>query len=1121
MLLLENADGLATVRRILLIMRKLALCLLLANAASGAEVTLHRWSGALNVPDPVACTVDEKGRVYVAATTRRKAGDLDIREHPMWIPDDVGLSSVEEKREFLKRELAPGKLRLPRGGLKDHNKDGSIDWKDLTVHSEKIFQLRDTDGDGTADKMTTFAEGFNTEVTGIAAGILYHDGWVYCTIAPDLWRLKDTDDDGVADVREVVAHGFGMHIAYAGHDMHGPRLGLDGRIYWSIGDKGVNVMSKEGKQWLYPHEGAVMRVEPDGSGFEVFAHGLRNVQEVAFDDFGNMFGVDNDADMPGEKERFVYITELSDSGWRCSHQYMKAESRWMREAIWQTPGTGAVTPGALPVSYPLFVTPPLANYSNGPAGFVYEPGTALGPRLRGHFILDQFPSGKMEAFKITPKGSAFEMSRARLINSGIMGIGLSFGPDGGLYMADWVGGYPLDEKGAVWRVDEDAKAAADPARQETQKILSAGFKKLEPADLQIMLGNLDQRVRLGAQLELAARKEWKVLAEVLEDGKAPLLARLHAIWGIGIGMRHGDTGDAALLPHLTSAEPEVQTQILKVLGDAPAKASEESRQAVTKLIASSNIRVRFYAAINAGKLQLGTAEEALWTMAAKEAGDAWMRHAVVTGLAGAAKAEGLVKRINNASLNVRIAAVLALSRQHSQLITPALHDADSAIVDEAARAIHDDTGIPEALPQLAALLDSAEAHTDVTTRRAINANLRLGQIENAQRLLKFALAKNQTPAFAAEAFAALLVFTEPPVLDRVDGHNRRYATRDAAAIAAVVQPRVSDLLSLTDADLKAAGIELMVKLALKVDAPALRSIIADAKAKASQRVGALRLMAAQHSGDAAFAETLTLAAAKTSPVELRMESLAQTFGRQKDRAVAEASRVLEQGSTTEKQAALKLLSQETSESAVTLMDTWLQRLAAGKVEPSLKLDVIEASQAFPKLTERLASYQQSRTTAPRDDLTDGGNVANGREIVTNHLGANCLACHTVEAKEGSQVGPVLKTIGGQRTPVELLESLVNPVAKIVPGYGLVSITLKDGSNIAGALAKEDKTTVTIRLADGTEKKVQRAQVTMQTPPVSMMPPMLGILTPREIRDVVAYLGSLKPSKSKKKEKDEH
>ena len=93
-------------------MRALVFLLLVSNTIAAAEVTLHRWSGALNVPDPVACTVDEKGRVYVSATTRRKVADLDIREHPMWIASDVGLTSVEEKSQFLKRELAPGKLAV-------------------------------------------------------------------------------------------------------------------------------------------------------------------------------------------------------------------------------------------------------------------------------------------------------------------------------------------------------------------------------------------------------------------------------------------------------------------------------------------------------------------------------------------------------------------------------------------------------------------------------------------------------------------------------------------------------------------------------------------------------------------------------------------------------------------------------------------------------------------------------------------------------------------------------------------------------------------------------------------------------------------------------------------------
>lgn len=1085
------------------LMRYLLLFTAFTLTASAAEVSLHRWSGDLNVPDPVACSVDEQGRVYVTSTTRRKVGDLDIREHTQWIPDDLSFTSVEDKIAFYHRELAPGKMRLPRGSLKDHNKDGSIDWKDLTYHTERIYQLRDTDGDGTADKITVFAEGFNTEVTGIAAGILYHDGWVYATIAPDLWRLKDTDDDGVADVREVVAHGFGMHIAYAGHDMHGPRLGPDGRIYWSIGDKGVNVTDKAGKNWYYPHEGCVMRVEPDGTGFEVFAHGLRNVQEVAFDDYGNIFGVDNDADMPGEHERFVYITERSDSGWRCNHQYMKIQSRWMRENIWKA--------GA---EQPLFITPPLANFSNGPAGFLHEPGTALGERLRGHFIVNQFPTGKMEAFTVKPNGAAFEMSQARLINSGIMGIGMSWAPDGTFYMADWVGGYPLDEKGAVWSVDEE-KAKVSPDRKETKEILTAGFGKRNLNDLQVLLGHADQRVRVGAELELAKREEWKTLMKVAGDTKAPLFARIHGLWGYGIGFRKGMVDDTHLKALLvTETNTEMQTQMAKVLSER--KVSQPVEEALIGLLESPSPRVRFHVAIALGKLEVAAAGDALRRMAEKDAADAWLRHAVVTGLTGCVKSEVLAAQTASESKNLRLAAALALGRQNSPLVAKYLSDADVAIVAEAAHAIHDDVGIPEAIPELAALLDATHPLTEPTLRRVINANMRLGKPENVARLAKYALADRP---LSLEAFQALLDFTEPPLVDRVDGVYRIYAKRDVESVADVIQTKIQALLTLTNPELKALGIELMIKLSLDVAAPALQQIIADSSASPDLRVGALNLMASQHSADPTFAETLKQAAEKSAPVELRMASLAQTFEYQKDRAIAEASRVLEKGSLEEKQAALKLLAGTKTKAATDVLDAWMQRLATGKVEAGLKLDVLEAAQANEALADRVATYQQARTSAPRDDLAEGGDAKNGKDIVTNHLGANCLACHTVEEKEGSQVGPLLKMIGAQRSKAELLESVVNPVAKIAPGYGLVSVTMKDGANLAGALAKEDKTSVTIRQADGAEKKLDRNLIAMQTPPISMMPPMLGILTPREVRDVVAYLSSLKKKSSSKK--DEH
>ena len=122
--------------------------LLAALALEGAELKPFLWSGQLNVPDPTACTVDEAGDVYVSSTTRRKAADLDIREHMLWVTDDVALTSPAEKLAFYQRELAPGKMKGPRGGLKDHNKDDSVDWQDLTHFKERIYKLSDTDRDG-------------------------------------------------------------------------------------------------------------------------------------------------------------------------------------------------------------------------------------------------------------------------------------------------------------------------------------------------------------------------------------------------------------------------------------------------------------------------------------------------------------------------------------------------------------------------------------------------------------------------------------------------------------------------------------------------------------------------------------------------------------------------------------------------------------------------------------------------------------------------------------------------------------------------------------------------------------------------------------------------------------
>lgn len=1065
-------------------------------APEARGIVLHKWSGDLNVPDPVACAVDPQGRVYVAATTRRKVGDLDIREHTQWIPDDVAIDSVEAKRAFYHDTLAPGKTRLPRGGLADHNQDGSIDWHDLTVHTERIYQMRDTDGDGTADKMTVFAEGFNTEVTGIAAGVLWHDGWLYATIAPDLWRLKDTDDDGVADIREKVISGFGFHIAYAGHDMHGLMVGPDGRIYWSIGDKGVNAVSREGRRFYHPNEGAVMRIEPDGSGFEVYAHGLRNPQEPAFDDFGDLFAVDNDADMKGERERFVYIAEHSDSGWRNNFQYMAEASPWMRERIWTPhfPGQAA------------YHLPPIENYSDGPAGFKHDPGTALDDAHRGLFLLNEFPSGKMRAFRVERDGASFKMIDAQILHQGIMGIGMAWHPDGSLFMVDWIGGYPLDGLGAIWRVDAPM-GAANPARQKTHRLLRTGFDKSSEAELVGWLNEPDQRVRQEAQFELVKRGRAGELLGIATNASAGVLPRIHAIWGAGQLLRRGNLDTARVLPLLVDPDAEIRTQTVKILGDAAVMKSEARK--LIPLLDDSSARVRLQAAIALGKLKEPAATEALFAMAEKEAADPLMRHAVVTGLTGCASPAQLAARASAPSVSVRLASVVALRRLRSPLVQGFLQDSEVAVVEEAARAIHDDQSIPAAMPALAALLKQKSLSVP-TSRRVINANLRVGTPDAAKRLLDFALDETADREMRSEALITLRTWPQPPPLDRVDGYARTIKTKP---VVDVIQPELPELLALKDAGLKTLAIEIMLAHSVPAEAGQIAAIVADAQAPGELRAQALLLMGEQPRTSSSFQQALDAALEAAAPPALHKAGLEQLLPHQVERLVAEALITLESRSISEQQHAVALLAKASHPAADNVLSARADALLGGASDPALTLDIVEALRARraanPELAARLARYEATPAAAAHQELLAGGDVLAGRDLVLNHLNANCIACHSVESASGSQVGPLLKTIGSRYDAAYLLESLIDPSAKIAPGYGIVNVTLKDGSSISGTLSEDTPEAVTVRQFDGSSQMIPRAKITSATPPMSVMPSMNGILQPRELRDVVAYLTTLK------------
>ena len=350
--------------------------------------------------NPVAFCFDEKGRVYIAETFRQKKGVEDNRSHMDWLLDDLAAESVADRVAYFKKHLGEK--------VADYAKE-----------HDRIRVLEDVDGDGKMDRTTVFADGFNAIEDGTGAGVLAIDGDLYYTCIPKLYRLSDTNDDGAADVREALHDGFGVRVAFRGHDMHGLTLGPDGRVYFSIGDRGYNVITQEGIRLKRPDTGAVFRCELDGSNLEEFAYGLRNPQELAFDNFGNLFTGDNNSDS-GDKARWVYVVQGGDSGWRMYYQYLSDRGPWNRERMWYPYRDSEETKAIQPA----YIIPPIANLGDGPSGLTFYPGVGLSKQYDDHFFMADFrgasPNSGIRSFANKAKGATFELvdsKRVPLVDS--------------------------------------------------------------------------------------------------------------------------------------------------------------------------------------------------------------------------------------------------------------------------------------------------------------------------------------------------------------------------------------------------------------------------------------------------------------------------------------------------------------------------------------------------------------------------------------------------------------------------------------------------------------------------------------------------------------------------------
>jgi quinoprotein glucose dehydrogenase len=1077
-----------------------------------SNLTLKLWGIDSLVISPIAIDIDDNGNLYYTTTDRQKNSEFDIRGHQDWEIASISLQSIEDKRAFLRKTLSP-ENSSKNTWLADLNGDSSHDWRDMTVEKDKVYRVTDTDGDGVADQSQLMVHDFNDEVTDVAGGVLKTGDDLFVAIGPDLWRMKDKNGDGIADEKTSISHGYGVHIGFGGHGMSGVEMGPDGRIYWQIGDIGFNGTDQTGKKWENPNSGIIARSNPDGSDFEIFAHGLRNTHEFAFDQYGNLVSEDNDGDHAGEKERLVYVVNGSDAGWRSNWQYGKYRDPlnntykvWMDEKMWMPRWDGQAA----------YIVPCVANYVSGPAGVVYNPGTALNASYQNTFFVAKFVGSPAQsgvyAFKLNAKGAGFELGENKLVVGGILPTGLDIGPDGALYVADWIEGWETHGFGRIWKLD-DKKGMANPGRQETKTLLAADFSKKKDGELGVLLGNADMQVRLKAQFELAKRGADGAIVFKKALGQANQLQRIHAIWGLSQLARQEKKYAENLLPLLQDSDPEIKAQAAKWLGDIKYK---EAGAQLIPLLKDPYDRAKFFAAEALGRIEYEPAARAIIDMLrVNNDVDVYLRHAGSLALARIHNADPLILLAKDTSRALRIAAVVALRRMSHAGVTSFLGDADEFIVTEAARAINDDLSIPDALPALGNLLTTTNFKNEALIRRCINANLRVGTDAALQNLVAYANKVDKPAAMRAEAIQTISTWAKPSVLDRVDGRLRGEVTRNADELKSKTGDALSALLNDRDSSVRINAVKAVSKLKITQAAGALLAILKTDK-EAAIRAQSLKALAAIE--DPQIGDAIKIAIEdRDKVVRIAGIELIPKLNISKDLMVSLLSEVVNTKTTEEKQEAVLTLGNLPLQNSKKVFDELLQKMSAGKLSPDIYLELSEAIDST-RSNDLAAKYKSISSTLSPDSLHSayagtlvGGDADRGRSIFFRNQAAQCIRCHSYDDR-GGNAGPRLNGVAARLSREQLLEALISPSARLSPGFGSVTLQMKDGKTIIGTLNGENNTTITVKLGENKNEIIQKDQVAKRTDAQSSMPDMKLVLSKKEIRDVVSWLAGLKEDK---------
>ncbi|MEO2048336.1 MAG: PVC-type heme-binding CxxCH protein [Pirellulales bacterium] len=400
---------------------------------------------------------------------------------------------------------------------------------------DSIRILEDTDGDGRADKFTTFADRLN-----IPMGLYpYQDGVVVFSI-PNIWHLRDTNNDGKADVQTKLYGPFGTD-----RDTHGLnnafRRNFDGWVYACHGFNNYTQVQGADGNVVEMHSGNTYRFRLDGSRIEHFTHGQVNPFGMAFDSRGDIFTADCHSKP---------ITQLLRGGYY--------------------PSFGRPHNG-------LGFLPPMMDHLHGStaiSGIVVCQGDHFPALLRNTILSGNVMTSCINHNRRVPSGSTYRAhEQPNFLTSTdpwFRPVDLQLGPDGAIYIADFynriIGHYevPLTHpgrdrtSGRIWRITYTGK-------QDSQD--ETDLTRLANNNLIQLLNSSNQTLRFLAMNRLVdhgGKNRIKDIAQFFHgsqnpDGRSCALWVLHRLDGLSIE----DLDLAA-----NDLSPIVRTHAMKILAEA-------------------------------------------------------------------------------------------------------------------------------------------------------------------------------------------------------------------------------------------------------------------------------------------------------------------------------------------------------------------------------------------------------------------------------------------------------------------------------------------------------------------------------------------------------------------------